>query len=47
MYGLTEYTQAKMAPWFAAVEKRLSIKPWGGQINGNNAILSTGCRGWA
>jgi choline dehydrogenase-like flavoprotein len=42
MYGLTEYTQAKMAPWFAAVEKRLSIRPWGGAINGNNAILSTG-----
>ncbi len=42
IYGLTEYTQAKMAPWFAAVEKRLSIRPWGGEINGNNSILSTG-----
>ncbi|MGY4827502.1 GMC family oxidoreductase N-terminal domain-containing protein [Sphaerotilaceae bacterium SBD11-9] len=42
VYGLTEYTKAKMDPWFAAVEKRLSIKPWSGAINANNSILSTG-----
>jgi choline dehydrogenase-like flavoprotein len=42
MYGLTDYTKAKMDPWFAAVEKRLSIKPWSGPINANNGILSQG-----
>ncbi|MBC7957970.1 MAG: GMC family oxidoreductase [Cytophagales bacterium] len=42
IYGLTDYTQARMDPWFTAVEKRLGIKPWGGAINGNNAILSSG-----
>jgi choline dehydrogenase-like flavoprotein len=42
VYGLTDYTQAKMDPWFAAVERRLSIKPWGGAINANNGILSSG-----
>lgn len=42
IYGLTDYTVAKMDPWFTAVEKRLGIKPWGGAINGNNAILSSG-----
>ncbi len=41
-FGLTEYTKAKMDPWFAAVEKRLAIKPWGGPLNGSNAVLRRG-----
>lgn len=42
VYGLTDYTQARMAPWFDAVERRLSIKPWTGPINANNGVLSSG-----
>jgi choline dehydrogenase-like flavoprotein len=42
VYGLTDLTTEKMAPWFAAVEARLGIKKWSGAQNANNAVLSRG-----
>jgi choline dehydrogenase-like flavoprotein len=42
VYGLTDLTTEKLAPWFAAVEKRLGIKKWSGAQNANNAVLSRG-----
>lgn len=41
-FGLTELSESKMAPWFSAIETRMSIKRWGGNINGNNSVLSRG-----
>jgi choline dehydrogenase-like flavoprotein len=32
-----------MVPWFAQMEKRLSIAPWQGGANENNAVLKEGC----
>lgn len=41
-YGLTDLSESKLAPWFAAVEKRMSIKRWGGALNGINSVLQRG-----
>lgn len=41
-FGLTDLTQARMDPWFRAVEARLGVQPWKGVPNANNAILSNG-----
>lgn len=37
-----------MAPWFAAMEQRLSIAPWAQAPNANNSVLKRGCDalGW-
>jgi choline dehydrogenase-like flavoprotein len=41
-YGLTDYTTEALAPWFATMEKRLSIAPWALPPNDNNAVLQRG-----
>ena len=43
VWGLDDYTEAKMAPWFEKMEARLSIAPWGIPPNENNDILRRGC----
>lgn len=41
-YGLADATSEAMAPWFAAVERRLSIAPWLVPPNANNEALKRG-----
>ena len=41
-HGLTGYGEADLAPWFEAVERRLSIAPWTVAPNANNAALARG-----
>ena len=41
-YGLSDYTPEALAPWFAAMEKRLSIARWAVPPNENNAALARG-----
>jgi choline dehydrogenase-like flavoprotein len=41
-HGLTGYGEADLAPWFDAVEQRLSIAPWTLAPNANNAALARG-----
>ena len=43
VWGLDDYTEAKMAPWFEKMEARLSIAPWDIPPNENNDILRRGC----
>ena len=42
-WGLAEFTDSKMAPWFAKMEERLNIAPWPVAPNENNDILRRGC----
>ena len=42
-WGLDEFTEAKMAPWFEKMEERLNIAPWPVPPNENNEILRRGC----
>ncbi|MFL6707084.1 MAG: GMC family oxidoreductase N-terminal domain-containing protein, partial [Massilia sp.] len=41
-FGLTDYTEQAMAPWFEKMETRLGIAPWQTAPNENNAILARG-----
>jgi choline dehydrogenase-like flavoprotein len=41
-YGLSDYAPDALAPWFAKMERRLSIGPWAIPPNANNAALSRG-----
>ncbi|MBC7956009.1 MAG: GMC family oxidoreductase N-terminal domain-containing protein, partial [Cytophagales bacterium] len=41
-FGLTEFTEAAMAPWFEQAERRLNIGPWLTSPNQNNELLRTG-----
>jgi choline dehydrogenase-like flavoprotein len=41
-FGLTEFTEAAMAPWFEQAERRLNIGPWLTAPNTNNELLRTG-----
>ena len=41
-HGLEGYGEADLAPWFEAVERRLSIAPWTVAPNANNAALARG-----
>jgi len=43
-HGLTTMTEAALAPWFAKMEERLGIGPWGMPPNENNDILRRGCQ---
>ena len=43
-YGLTGLTVEAMAPWFAQMERRLSIAPWDVAPNANNEALARGAR---
>ena len=42
-WGLGEYAEANMAPWFEKMEARLNILPWQVAPNENNEILRRGC----
>ena len=41
-FGLTELTVEELAPWFAMMERRLSIAPWATAPNANNDALRRG-----
>ena len=41
-YGLHEYTDEALSPWFLKAEQRLSIGPWLTQPNENNQLLRKG-----
>jgi choline dehydrogenase-like flavoprotein len=43
-FGLNDYTEAAMAPWFAKMEERLSIHDWPVPPNENNALLMRGAQ---
>ncbi len=43
VWGLADYSEARMAPWFEKMEARLSITPWPVAPNENNDILRRGC----
>lgn len=41
-FGLTDFSEAAMAPWFEQVERRLNISPWPTAPNENNDVLRRG-----
>ncbi|HEY9107886.1 MAG TPA: GMC family oxidoreductase [Roseateles sp.] len=41
-FGLTEFSEAAMAPWFEQVERRLNIGDWLTEPNENNDVLRRG-----
>ncbi|MCC6608817.1 MAG: GMC family oxidoreductase [Burkholderiales bacterium] len=41
-FGLAELSSDALAPWFEAMERRLSIAPWTAAPNANNALLREG-----
>jgi choline dehydrogenase-like flavoprotein len=43
-YGLADYTQSSLAPWFEKMEQRLSISTWEVEPNANNAVLMNGAQ---
>jgi choline dehydrogenase-like flavoprotein len=43
-FGLSGYTEAALAPYFAQAERRLNIAPWQAAPNENNALLGRGAR---
>jgi choline dehydrogenase-like flavoprotein len=43
-FGLTEFTEAAMAPWFEQAERRLNIGPWLTAPNQNNELLRSGAQ---
>ncbi len=43
-FGLNDFTEAAMAPWFAQAETRLNMARWEVPANPNNEVLRTGAR---
>jgi choline dehydrogenase-like flavoprotein len=41
-FGLSDYNDEALAPYFAQAEARLNIAPWGVAPNANNALLARG-----
>src|SRR5579872_5776181 len=41
-FGLADYTDAHLEPWFERMERRLHIAPWTQAPNENNALLRRG-----
>jgi len=41
-YGLADFTDEALAPWFAHMEQRLNVHPWAVPPNENNVILERG-----
>lgn len=41
-FGLSDYSEAALAPWFAQAETRLAIRPWTMAPNENNGLLARG-----
>ncbi|MDR3418768.1 MAG: GMC family oxidoreductase [Nevskia sp.] len=48
-FALKDSDEQAMAPWFAQMEQRLGVAPWGVQPNANNGALKRGAEalGWA
>lgn len=48
VHGVKGASVEEMAPWFAKMEERLGVAPWGVAPNANNAALKAGCDklGW-
>lgn len=48
VHGVKGMSVEEMAPWFAKMEARLGVAPWGQAPNANNAALKIGCDklGW-
>jgi choline dehydrogenase-like flavoprotein len=49
VHGITGMKKEQMAPWFARMEKRLSIATWTVPANPNNEVIRRGCDklGWS
>jgi choline dehydrogenase-like flavoprotein len=49
VHGITGVQKEQMAPWFARMEKRLSIATWAVPANPNNEVIRRGCDklGWS
>lgn len=43
-YGLSDYSEQALAPWFAMMEARLNIVDWATAPNENNELLARGAR---
>lgn len=43
-FGLRDFGESDLAPWFARMEARLSMAPWQVPPNANNAALARGAR---
>ncbi len=43
-FGLSEYTEDALAPWFEHMERRLSVHLWDEPPNENNAVLARGAK---
>ncbi len=43
-FGLADYTESDLAPWFAMLERRLSVRDWSVAPNANNELLRAGAR---
>lgn len=41
-FGLHEYDEVSLAPWFQERERRLNVAPWSEPPNANNAVLQKG-----
>ncbi|HKU67565.1 MAG TPA: GMC family oxidoreductase [Candidatus Baltobacteraceae bacterium] len=41
-FGLRDFEQADLAPWFARMEQRLNVHPWDEPPNQNNGLLRAG-----
>lgn len=41
-FGLREFGEAELAPWFAQMEHRLNVHPWAEPPNENNSVLRKG-----
>lgn len=48
VHGVKGMSESEMAPWFAKMEQRLGVAPWGQAPNANNGTLKKGCDklGW-
>src|ERR1700678_2312634 len=43
-FGLADYSEDALAPWFEHMERRLSVHPWDEPPNENNALLARGAK---
>ncbi|CUA84689.1 Choline dehydrogenase or related flavoprotein [Gulbenkiania indica] len=43
-HGLTDLTEAALAPWFDAAEARVGVADWQADPNPNNAVIERGCQ---
>ena len=41
-FGLRDFEESDLAPWFARMEKRLNVAPWAKPPNANNDVLRKG-----